>query len=98
MYTTANKPSADDVGALVGVTKTTPLRNTTNGQWQVLARVRMPQSASTSKFNIIGGSGFNVGQHGQATESTIIIRSGNNNPKGVTAVLYNQGGFSPIIT
>lgn len=58
----------------------------------------MPQSASTSKFSIIGGSGFNVGQHGQATESTIIVRSGNNNPKGVTAVLYNQGGFSPIVT
>lgn len=97
IYSTQNKPTHTDLGVISGMTNTTPFRNGANDTWQILARVRMPQSASSSKFAILGGTGFNVGQPAQACECEIVIRSGNNNPKGLTAVLYTKGATSPIV-
>ena len=58
-YTEENKPTAEDVGAIRGISKSNVLRS--GAGWQHLARVSMPQSSSTVKFTITGGSGFNTG-------------------------------------
>lgn len=97
VYHQGFKPTATDVGAIAGLSKNNFLVSAPTNHWQILARVRMPQSASTSKFTIVGGTGFNTGLFPQATQSEIIIRSGNNNPKGITAVVYNIGGTSSLI-
>ncbi len=95
MYHTGNKPTANDVGALAGVSGR-PLRIPTGGdQWQMLARVRIPQGGATARFTVIGGAGFNAatsggdGNNKQSTLHEIIIRSGNNAPKGLNCMLHH---------
>ncbi|MGL4351828.1 MAG: pyocin knob domain-containing protein, partial [Plesiomonas shigelloides] len=95
-YTTENKPTALDVGALAGLSKQSALR--AGAGWQALARVRIPQGGTGLKFIITGGAGFNVGSWQQCDVTEIIARSGNNNPKGINVVAYQRGGFAPPIT
>lgn len=58
--------------------------------WYKLATVTMPQSVATVQFKITGGSGFNVGAFKQAAINEIVLRSGNNNPKGINGVLWQR--------
>lgn len=95
-YHAANKPTAADCKAIDGISRSGALRAAIG--WQVLARVRMPQSASTVRFSIYGGAGFNTGNFNQCGLMEVICRSGNNNPKGITIVAYNHGGVTPIFT
>ncbi|CUL03539.1 hypothetical protein [Escherichia phage slur13] len=50
----------------------------------------MPQGVATVQFKITGGSGFNVGIFEQATINEIVLRSGNNTPKGINGVLWQR--------
>lgn len=58
--------------------------------WYKLATVTMPQGVATVQFKITGGSGFNVGIFKQATINEIVLRSGNNTPKGINGVLWQR--------
>lgn len=58
--------------------------------WYKLATVTMPQGVATVQFKITGGSGFNVGTFRQATINEIVLRSGNNSPKGINGVLWQR--------
>lgn len=58
--------------------------------WYKLATVTMPQDVATVQFKITGGSGFNVGIFKQATINEIVLRSGNNTPKGINGVLWQR--------
>ncbi|CUL01211.1 hypothetical protein [Escherichia phage slur04] len=58
--------------------------------WYKLATVTMPQGVATVQFKITGGSGFNVGIFEQATINEIVLRSGNNTPKGINGVLWQR--------
>ena len=58
--------------------------------WYKLATVTMPQGVATVQFKITGGSGFNVGNFSQATINEIVLRSGNNSPKGINGVLWQR--------
>lgn len=58
--------------------------------WYKLATVTMPQGVATVQFKITGGSGFNVGTFRQATINEIVLRSGNNTPKGINGVLWQR--------
>lgn len=58
--------------------------------WYKLATVTMPQGVATVQFKITGGSGFNVGTFRQAAINEIVLRSGNNNPKGINGVLWQR--------
>ncbi|MGY3887192.1 phage tail protein [Aeromonas aquatica] len=89
-------PSPNEVGSLAGSSKVSALR--AGKGWQGLARVKIPQDASTIKFTITGGAGFNVGSWDQCDVTEVICRSGNNNPKGINVVAYQRGGFSPAVT
>lgn len=63
--------------------------NQGNGEkWAKIATVVMPQSASTAVIEVFGGSGFNVNTPHQAGKCEIILRTSNNNPKGLNAVAW----------
>lgn len=68
--------------------------------WYKFATVTMPQSTSTASFKIIGGSGYNANTPEQATITEIVLRTGNNNPKGINATLWGRtsSGFTNIAT
>ena len=59
--------------------------------WYKFATVTMPQATSTVSITITGGNGFNSGSFNQCAISEIVLRTGNNNPKGLNAVLYRRG-------
>lgn len=86
VYTTAHKPSARDVGA-VGSARISFVKET---GWYKLATVTMPQGASTVLITLIGGAGYNAGLYFQAAISEIVLRSGNGNPVGITATLWQR--------
>ena len=98
VYHAGNLPSASDLNVLPGVAteSTNPPLSATAG-WHVIARVTLPQSASTARIDITGGTGFNVGQPKQLAMTTIVARTGNNNPKGIDVVVYETGGTTSII-
>lgn len=56
--------------------------------WAKLATVVMPQSASTAVIEVFGGSGFNINTPHQAGKCEIVLRTSNNNPKGLNAVAW----------
>lgn len=57
-------------------------------KWTKLATVVMPQSASTAVIEVFGGSGFNINKPHQAGKCEIVLRTSNNNPKGLNAVAW----------
>ena len=58
--------------------------------WYKLATVTMPQSTSTVTFEIAGGNGYNVNTPHQCVTSKIVLRTSNNNPKGINAVVWSM--------
>ena len=70
------------------------------GGWYKFATVNIPQAVGTASFKIIGGSGFNANSPEQATITEIVLRTGNNNPKGINATMWARtfNGFTNIAT
>lgn len=70
------------------------------GGWYKFATVNIPQSTGTASFKIIGGNGFNANSPEQATITEIVLRTGNNNPKGINATLWGRtvNGFTNVAT
>lgn len=64
------------------------------GGWYKFATVTIPQSTGTVTFKISGGAGFNFKSYSQASIAEIVLRTGNNNPKGINAVLWNRSDLS----
>lgn len=58
--------------------------------WYKFATVTMPQSTSTAFFKIVGGSGFNSGLFTQCNIAEIVLRTGNERPVDLNAVLYTR--------
>lgn len=90
VYTTAHKPTARDVGAM----SSTTLSFNGGAGWFKIATVTMPQSTCVVMIRLLGGAGYNTGSFEQATISELVLRAGNNSPKGITAVVWrrsNQG-------
>nr|Q38394.1 RecName: Full=Long tail fiber protein Gp37; Short=Protein Gp37; AltName: Full=Gene product 37; Short=gp37; AltName: Full=Receptor-recognizing protein; Contains: RecName: Full=Mature tail fiber protein Gp37; Contains: RecName: Full=Intramolecular chaperone [Enterobacteria phage K3]CAA28445.1 unnamed protein product [Enterobacteria phage K3] len=58
--------------------------------WYKFATVTMPQSTSTAFFKIVGGSGFNSGLFTQCNIAEIVLRTGNERPADLNAVLYTR--------
>lgn len=86
VYTTAHKPTARDVGAM----STTTLSFNGGAGWFKIATVTMPQSTCVVMIRMIGGAGYNTGTFDQATISELVLRAGNNSPKGITAVVWRR--------
>ncbi|MBD1226300.1 tail fiber protein [Xenorhabdus griffiniae] len=62
--------------------------------WVKIAEVTMGV-ASTINITLIGGAGYNVGIFGQCAITNIILRSGNDSPHGINAVMYTTNSGSP---
>ena len=62
--------------------------------WYKFATVTIPQATGTATFKISGGAGFNFKSYSQASIAEIVLRTGNNNPKGINAVLWNRSDLS----
>lgn len=87
-----NPPNGVDVGLIVNATG----NNTSGNVWAKLATVTITQNGEVASLKIMGGNGFNVGSFSQATETDVIIRPGNNNPKGITVAGYTNNTNPPI--
>lgn len=57
-------------------------------KWAKIATVVMPQSASTAVIEVFGGSGFSINTPNQAGKCEIVLRTSNNNPKGLNVVAW----------
>lgn len=68
--------------------------------WYKFATVTIPQAVGTASFKVIGGNGFNANSPEQATITEIVLRTGNNNPKGINATMWARtgNGFTNIAT
>ncbi|MBA8354111.1 tail fiber domain-containing protein (plasmid) [Escherichia coli] len=80
----------------LGTTKSLNLTESNGALWVKIARIRMPQATSTVYIELVGSGGFNANTPSQAAKSEIVLRTGNNNPKGVNAVLYRTNGGAVI--
>lgn len=59
--------------------------------WFKIATVYLPQNYGRSaKIRLVGGNGYNVGQTGQCNIIELVIRTGNNAPKGINIVAYHH--------
>ncbi|EKG4086431.1 hypothetical protein O3F35_004429 [Salmonella enterica] len=66
-------------------------------KWAKIATVVMPQSASTAVIEVFGGSGFNVNIPYQAGKCEIVLRTSNDNQKGLNVVAWRTAD-NAIIT
>lgn len=81
----------------VGAVERYTIQLAANGQggWHKLATVTMPQSTSTVSIRIAGSAGFNVNSPEQASITEIVIRTSNNNPKGINSTLWRRTQKDP---
>ncbi|EDG9322420.1 phage tail protein [Salmonella enterica subsp. enterica serovar Typhi] len=70
--------------------RSTNFNNGNDEKWAKIATVVMPQSASTAVIEVFGGSGFNSGASDQACKTEIVMRTGNERPKGLTVVAWKN--------
>nr|WP_309244035.1 tail fiber protein [Escherichia coli] len=80
----------------IGTLNSTTMSFSGGAGWFKLATVTMPQASSVVSITLIGGAGFNVGSPQQAGISELILRAGNDNPKGITGALWQRtsAGFT----
>ena len=82
-----NKSSADNRYLRV---RSTGFNNGNGTRWAKIATVTMPQPTSTAVIELFGGSGFNFGSSDQACKTEIVLRTGNERPKGLTVVAWKN--------
>lgn len=89
-----NKSSADNRYLRV---RTTGFNTGVSEKWVKIATVVMPQSTSTAAIEVFGGAGFNYGALDQACKTEIVLRTGNERPKGLNIVAW-KNSENTIIT
>ncbi|QZD26277.1 tail fiber [Salmonella phage vB_Si_DR094] len=77
--------------------RSTNFNNGNDEKWAKIATVVMPQPASTAVIEVFGGAGFNYGVLDQACKTEIVLRTGNERPKGLNIVAW-KNSENPIIT
>lgn len=70
-----------------------PSGGTTRGYFKI-ASAMIPQSGRMAFLRIYGGNGYNVNSYDQVDFLEIVIRSGNNNPKGVSIAAYRRNSLN----
>ncbi|WXP21996.1 tail fiber domain-containing protein [Escherichia coli] len=93
MYHEGDKPTPAEIGAYSKAEIDRLFQKTLNfgieGGWFKLGTLTMPQQhGRTAKIRLVGGNGYNVGHNGQANIIELVIRCGNNSPKGVVFNAY----------
>ncbi|HDL6438869.1 TPA: tail fiber domain-containing protein [Escherichia coli] len=93
MYHEGDKPTPAEIGAYSKAEIDRLFQKTLNfgieGGWFKLGSLTLPQQHGRSaKIRLVGGNGYNVGHNGQANIIELVIRCGNNSPKGVVFNAY----------
>lgn len=66
----------------------------TNRGYFKIASAMIPQSGRMAFLRIYGGNGYNVNSYDQVDFLEIVIRGGNNNPKGVSIAAYRRNSLN----
>ncbi|HFQ8383457.1 TPA: tail fiber domain-containing protein [Escherichia coli] len=103
MYHEGDKPTPGEIGAytkaevdkmfIKNVRMTVPSGDATRGYFKI-ATATIPQSGRMVMLRIFGGNGYNVNSYDQVDFVEIVIRSGNNNPKGVSIAAYRRNALN----
>lgn len=103
MYHEGDKPTPDELGVyskaavdkmfIKNVRMTVPSGDATRGYFKI-ATATIPQSGRMVMLRIFGGNGYNVNSYDQVDFVEIVIRSGNNNPKGVSIAAYRRNALN----
>ncbi|HBV0049162.1 TPA: tail fiber domain-containing protein [Escherichia coli] len=103
MYHEGDKPTPSEIGAytkaevdkmfIKNVRMTVPSGDATRGYFKI-ATATIPQQGRMVMLRIFGGNGYNVNSYDQVDFVEIVIRSGNNNPKGVSIAAYRRNALN----
>lgn len=103
MYHEGDKPTPGEIGAytkaevdkmfIKNVRMTVPSGDATRGYFKI-ATATIPQNGRMVMLRIFGGNGYNVNSYDQVDFVEIVIRSGNNNPKGVSIAAYRRNSLN----
>lgn len=103
MYHEGDKPTPGELNVyskqeidrmfVKNVKMSTPSSEATRGYFKI-ASAMIPQSGRMAFLRIYGGNGFNVNSYDQVDFLEIVIRSGNNNPKGVSIAAYRRNSLN----
>lgn len=89
-----NKSSADNRYLRV---RSTGFNISGTAKWSKIATVTMPQATSTAVIEWFGGSGFNYNTPDQACKTEIVLRTGNNKPKGLNVVAWKNSPNGTVL-
>ncbi|MEH4827114.1 tail fiber domain-containing protein [Escherichia coli] len=95
MYHEGDKPTPGEIGAYSKAEIDRMFQKTldfgSESGWFKIATVYLPQNYGRSaKIRLVGGNGYNVGQTGQCNIIELVIRTGNESPKGINIVAYHH--------
>ncbi|HBB1018673.1 TPA: tail fiber domain-containing protein [Escherichia coli] len=95
MYHEGDKPTPAEIGAYSKAEIDRMFQKTidfgSESGWFKIATVYLPQNYGRSaKIRLVGGNGYNVGQTGQCNIIELVIRNGNDSPKGINIVAYHH--------
>ncbi|SQP32695.1 tail fiber domain-containing protein [Escherichia coli] len=100
MYHEGDKPTPGEIGAYTkaevdkmfvkNVVMSVPNSSENVSAYFKLATATIPQDGRSVFFRIHGGNGFNVTAYDQVDIVEIVIRSGNNRPKGLNVIAYRR--------
>lgn len=100
MYHEGDKPTPGEIGAYTkaevdkmfvkNVTMSVPNSSENVSAYFKLATATIPQNGSSVFFRIHGGNGYNVAAYDQVDVVEILLRSGNDRPKGLNVVAYRR--------
>ncbi|MCV5064012.1 tail fiber domain-containing protein [Escherichia coli] len=100
MYHEGDKPTPGEIGAYTkaevdkmfvkNVTMSVPNSSENVSAYFKLATATIPQNGRSVFFRIHGGNGYNVTAYDQVDVVEILLRSGNDRPKGLNVVAYRR--------
>ncbi|EFW0797136.1 tail fiber domain-containing protein, partial [Shigella sonnei] len=103
VYHEGDKPTPSEIGAytkaevdkmfIKNVKMSVPAGDATRGYFKI-ATATIPQNGRMVMLRIFGGNGYNVNSYDQVDFVEIVIRSGNNNPKGVSIAAYRRNALN----
>lgn len=103
MYHEGDKPTPGEIGAytkaevdkmfIKNVKMSVPAGDATRGYFKI-ATATIPQNGRMVMLRVFGGNGYNVNSYDQVDFVEIVIRSGNNNPKGVSIAAYRRNSLN----
>lgn len=100
MYHEGDKPTPGEIGAYTkaevdkmfvkNVTMSVPNSSENVSAYFKLATATIPQKGRSVFFRIHGGNGYNVTAYDQVDVVEILLRSGNDRPKGLNVIAYRR--------